>query len=83
MPTASPGQPTCLEHLRNFHLHQVKGYSSKAAPGLATFGKAELGSGILVPSPFSAELAACGCTAPQPAGAVGWPRSCENTQFPI
>lgn len=54
--TPSPGQPSHLEHLRNFCLHQVKGYSRKAAPGLDIFDKAELGSGIPVPSPFSAEL---------------------------
>lgn len=55
MPTASSGQPSLLEHLCNFHLQQVKGYS-QAAPGLDTFGKAALGSGIPVPSPFSTEL---------------------------
>lgn len=56
MLTPSPGRPSHLEHLHNFHLHQVKGYSSKAAPRLDTFGKPELGSGIPVPSPFSTEL---------------------------
>lgn len=43
MLTPSPGRPSRLEHLHNFHLYQVKGYSSRAAPGLDTLGKAELG----------------------------------------
>lgn len=70
MATPSLERPSHLEHRLDFHLHQVKGYSSKAAPELETFGKAELGSGIPMPSPFSAELAACGCSAPLPAGAL-------------
>lgn len=56
MLTPSPGQPSRLEHLHDFHLRQVRGCSSKAAPRLDTLGKAELGSGIPMPSPFSREL---------------------------